>query len=79
MVTSPKMKFKLPLPVLRIAEKIEKNNFEVYLVGGAVRDLLLKKKVQDWDFTTNATPTQILKIFPQKSFYNNKFGTVGVV
>lgn len=52
-------------------------NFECYVVGGAVRDLILKKDVKDWDFTTNATPEQIQKIFPE-SFYDNAYGTVGV-
>lgn len=51
--------------------------YEIYLVGGAVRDLLLGRPVDDWDFTTNATPEQILEVFPD-GFYNNKFGTVGI-
>jgi tRNA nucleotidyltransferase/poly(A) polymerase len=33
--------------------------------------------LDDWDFTTNATPEEILEIFP-KGFYDNKFGTVGI-
>lgn len=51
--------------------------FECYAVGGPVRDLLLGKTLADWDFTTNATPEEIQKIFPD-SFYNNAYGTVGV-
>ncbi len=54
-----------------------KNNYQIYLVGGAVRDLLLNKSVENWDFTTNATPDEILKLFPD-SFYNNTYGTVSV-
>ena len=50
---------------------------EVYIVGGSVRDRLLNIPTKDWDFTTNATPEQILKVFPH-GFYNNQFGTVGV-
>lgn len=46
--------------------------------GGAVRDLLLGREVKDWDFTTNLTPEEILKLFPKNSFYNNLFGTVGI-
>jgi len=72
------MKFKLPEFVEKILKKFEKKNFEIYIVGGAVRDLLLGRKVKDWDFTTQATPEEILKIFPD-SFYDNKFGTVTVV
>ena len=46
-------------------------------MGGAVRDILMGKPVDDWDFTTNATPEEILKVFPE-GFYDNVFGTVGI-
>lgn len=52
---------------------------DIYVVGGAVRDLLLNREVKDWDFTTNLEPEEILKLFPKNSFYNNLFGTVGIV
>jgi putative nucleotidyltransferase with HDIG domain len=65
------------LTVLKIINKVEEAGFEIYIVGGAVRDLLLGQIVDDWDFTTNATPKQILIIFP-KAFYDNVFGTVGI-
>ncbi len=71
------MKVQLPKFVLEIISRLEKKGFEVYIVGGAVRDLLMKRAVGDWDFTTNATPEEILKIFP-KAFYDNRFGTVGI-
>ncbi|MBU6323640.1 HD domain-containing protein [Patescibacteria group bacterium] len=51
--------------------------FEAYLVGGCVRDLLIGRTPKDWDITTNATPDDIQKIFPE-SFYENEYGTVGV-
>lgn len=71
------MQKKLPPYVITILEKFEKAGFEIYVVGGAVRDLLLERRDFDWDFTTNATPEEILKIFPE-GFYDNKFGTVGI-
>lgn len=61
----------------KILEKVEKAGFEVAIVGGAVRDLLMEKEVSDWDLTTNAKPEEILAIFGE-AFYNNKFGTVGI-
>lgn len=67
----------IPEEILKIYKKIQESNFEIYLVGGCVRNMLLKRPVKDWDMTTNATPEQILKVFP-KSFYDNKFGTVGI-
>ena len=61
-----------------ILRTIIKAGFEVAIVGGAVRDFLAKKDISDWDFTTNARPEEILKLI-KGSFYNNRFGTVGVV
>ncbi len=71
------MKFELPAFAIEILDKFEAAKFEIYIVGGAVRDLLTKKLVDDWDFTTNATPEEILKILPD-GYYNNIFGTVGI-
>lgn len=51
--------------------------YQLYLVGGAVRDLLLGIDLHrvDLDFTTNARPEQVLELLPE-SFYENQFGTV---
>lgn len=72
------MQFNIPQEVTDILEKFEKKNFEIYIVGGAVRDLLMGKIPKDWDFTTNATPEEILKILGKEAYYGNKFGTVGI-
>ena len=68
---------KIPKSVLEILKKLEENNFEAYIVGGCVRDLLMEREPKDWDITTNAKPEEIMKIFPD-SFYENKFFTVGI-
>ncbi len=67
----------IPANIREIFSKIKNSGYEIYLVGGSVRDLLLKRTITDWDFTTNATPDQILEIFPE-AFYDNQFGTVGI-
>lgn len=67
----------IPSEVKGVAGKLAAAGFEAYVVGGCVRDLLLARIPQDWDVTTNAKPEEIQKIFPD-SFYENKFGTVGV-
>ncbi|MEK7659342.1 MAG: HD domain-containing protein [Patescibacteria group bacterium] len=67
----------LPKEIQETLKKLEAVGFEAFVVGGCVRDLLLNKKPKDWDITTNAKPGEIQKIFPD-SFYENKFGTVGV-
>jgi poly(A) polymerase/tRNA nucleotidyltransferase (CCA-adding enzyme) len=68
----------VPETVSQITETLKKAHFEAFLVGGCVRDLVLGKKPKDWDITTNATPEQIIALF-SKTFYENDFGTVGVV
>ncbi len=68
---------KLPKAILNFMAVFQKNKYQIYLVGGAVRDLLLGRTTENWDFTTDATPEQILKLFPD-GYYNNQFGTVGI-
>ncbi|HEY4474166.1 MAG TPA: HD domain-containing protein [Candidatus Paceibacterota bacterium] len=72
------MKFEIPKEVLVVAETLEEAGFEAYLVGGCVRDLILEKTPKDWDITTNATPENIQPLFTE-TFYENEYGTVGVV
>ena len=68
---------KIPQDVKNIYDKLEEKGYEIYLVGGCVRNLLMDLKVKDWDLTTSAIPEEILKVFPN-GFYNNDFGTVGI-
>jgi tRNA nucleotidyltransferase (CCA-adding enzyme) len=72
------VQFNIPQEVIKILRKFEDKNFEIYIVGGAVRDLVMGKIPTDWDFTTNATPNEILKVLGDDAFYGNKFGTVGI-
>ena len=69
---------KIPKEVSHVTSKLEEAGFEVYLVGGCVRDLLMGREPKDWDVTTNAKPEQIIGLF-EKTVYENTFGTVGVV
>ena len=69
--------FTIPDEVLTVANGLEKAGFEAYLVGGCVRDMMMDRVPKDWDITTDATPEEIQGIFSD-SFYENKFGTVGV-
>lgn len=68
----------IPDVVKNTANKLLNAGFEAFLVGGCVRDLLIDRKPKDWDITTNAIPEEIMAIYP-KTFYENTFGTVGVV
>lgn len=49
--------------VFEIIEKLKQNGFTSYLVGGSVRDLLLKQVPKDFDISTAATPETIKKLF----------------
>ncbi len=67
----------IPKEVQMVVQELEKNNFEAFVVGGCVRDLLRGEEPEDWDVATNAKPEEIQKVFP-KNFYENKFFTVTV-
>ena len=71
------MRVILPSSVIQVLQTLTRAGFQAYIVGGAVRDLLTGVEPDDWDFTTDAKPEEIQKLFPG-SFYDNKFGAVGV-
>lgn len=72
------LSFSIPEEVLEVVNILKQAGFEAYLVGGCVRDLLLGREPEDWDVATDAIPEKILSLF-EHSFYENAFGTVGVV
>lgn len=72
-----KIDLHFPTEVKTALELLKTAGFEAYVVGGSLRDVLMQREPKDWDITTNALPEQIQKVFP-KSWYNNRFGTVGV-
>jgi len=67
----------IPKEIKNVLERMDRNNFEAYLVGGCVRDMLRRVEPMDWDIATNANPEEIQRVFPD-SFCNNAFGTVTV-
>lgn len=71
------MGVKVPKEIEKVAEKLKSAGYDAYLVGGCVRDLILKNVPKDWDIATGASPKEIQKIFAD-SVYENDFGTVGV-
>ena len=71
------MKFKLDSGVVKIVETLERAGYEAWIVGGAVRDLLLGVPSDDWDVCTSATPEETQPLFAE-SFYDNEYGTVKV-
>ncbi|MGI6466427.1 MAG: poly(A) polymerase [Sphaerochaetaceae bacterium] len=56
--------------------RLSQNKFEAYIVGGAVRDLLLKIVPKDFDIVTNATPRQIKRLFYDARIIGKRFKIV---
>jgi len=68
--------------VMALGRLFDAADFELAIVGGPVRDVILNRPVKDFDFTTNATPEQIIKVVSQWADavwdVGIEFGTVGV-
>ena len=61
---------------ISIIQTLRQQGFQAYLVGGCVRDLLLKREPADYDVATNATPDQVMEIFPETYAVGAQFGVV---
>ena len=59
-----------------IVQSLRQRGFQAYLVGGCVRDLLLGRDPKDYDVATNATPAQVMDIFPETYAVGAQFGVV---
>ncbi len=70
---------KLSKSIVKLGKIFNKNNFQIYLVGGAIRDYLLNGEISDYDFATDASPEQVLKIFPNVIPVGIEHGTVLVL
>ena len=68
----------IDVDALRIIYQLNDYGYQAYLVGGAVRDLLLGKKPKDFDIVTEATPPQIKKIFRNSRIIGKRFRLVHV-
>jgi tRNA nucleotidyltransferase (CCA-adding enzyme) len=72
----------IPHNVTHITDLLVANGYEAFLVGGCVRDTIMGRVPNDYDITTNATPSQIIAAFEQTGLrivYENNFGTVSIV
>jgi poly(A) polymerase len=63
---------------VRITERLRAEGFETYIVGGAVRDLMLRKKPKDFDIVSEASPTRIKRIFRNSRVIGRRFRLVHV-
>jgi poly(A) polymerase len=59
-----------------IVQTLRQRGYQAYLVGGCVRDVLLGREPKDYDVATNATPEQVMTIFPETYAVGAQFGVV---
>jgi putative nucleotidyltransferase with HDIG domain len=71
--------FRVPRVVKDFASLFSEAGFQCYLVGGAVRDMLLGRKVQDFDIATDALPEDVIGVFRRVIPTGIKHGTVTVL
>ncbi|MCR9106717.1 MAG: polynucleotide adenylyltransferase PcnB [Gammaproteobacteria bacterium] len=63
---------------LKVMSRLRKEGFQAYLVGGAVRDLLLGERPKDFDIATDATPEDVRELFRNSRIIGRRFRIVHV-
>jgi len=61
---------------LKTCETLAQAGYKAYLVGGAVRDLLLAKTPKDFDVATDATPEEVRQLFRRSRIIGRRFQIV---
>ena len=64
---------------LNVVRTLKQGGYEAYIVGGAVRDLLVGLRPKDFDVATNATPEQVKALFRRAFIIGRRFRIVHVV
>ncbi len=59
-----------------IVRRLRAEGFQGYLVGGCVRDLVMGREPKDYDVSTDATPDQVVRLFPDSLTVGAQFGVV---
>ncbi|WP_348756343.1 polynucleotide adenylyltransferase PcnB [uncultured Aquincola sp.] len=64
---------------VRVVRTLKDAGFEAYIVGGAVRDLLVNRRPKDFDVATNATPEEVKALFRRAFIIGRRFRIVHVI
>lgn len=64
---------------LKVISRLSSEGFEAYLVGGAVRDMMLGKTPKDFDIATDATPEELRKLFRNARIIGRRFRIVHIL
>jgi poly(A) polymerase len=59
-----------------VVERLRQAGYQAYFVGGCVRDLVMGREPKDYDVATDATPDEVLRLFPQALAVGAQFGVV---
>ncbi|HEY9104099.1 polynucleotide adenylyltransferase PcnB [Chitinimonas sp.] len=70
---------RLPSFALKTTDQLQAAGYEAFIVGGAVRDLLLGKEPKDFDVATSATPEEVHKVFRRSRIIGRRFRLVHVL
>jgi len=68
-----------PDSAIAIIEELRRHGHEAYLVGGCVRDMVMKIEPADYDIATSAHPEEIIRMFPRTESIGAQFGVVLVI
>ena len=73
--------FSLPENARFIIDRLRRSGYSCYAVGGCVRDCLLGREPNDWDFTTSARPDEIERVFSDCHTldFGKQYGTISVI
>jgi poly(A) polymerase len=63
---------------IEILKRLRREGFQAFLVGGCVRDLVMGFVPKDYDISTDATPEQVVRLFPESLTVGAQFGVVSV-
>ncbi len=74
-----KIEIKVPEYVQKVGRILLKEGYDAYIVGGALRDIVIGKEPHDYDLATNALPDEMLNMFPKAVSTGAKFGTIVVL
>ncbi len=69
---------KIDPDALKVTERLRSAGYQAYVVGGAVRDLLIDKEPKDYDIATDAYPSRVRKIFRNSRIIGKRFRLVHV-
>ncbi|MDD3474489.1 MAG: HD domain-containing protein [Candidatus Dojkabacteria bacterium] len=71
-----KLQAKIPDYVQKTARILVNEGFQAYLVGGAVKDIVLGNEPHDYDLATDALPDEMIEMFPKSVAVGAQFGTI---